>query len=122
MHYLTGLFALDLHPDDVFWCTADPGWVTGMSYGVIAPLVHGVTSIVDEGDFDAERWYRILETQQVAVWYTAPTALRMLIKAGPEVAAGFHFPRLRFIASVGEPLNPEAVYLAQPPGLTGPRP
>lgn len=110
MHYLTGLYALDLHPDDVYWCTADPGWVTGMSYGVIAPLVHGVTSVVDQGDFDAERWYRILADQQVSVWYTAPTALRMLIKAGPELAADFHFPQLRFIASVGEPLNPEAVY------------
>ncbi|HTI76319.1 MAG TPA: acetate--CoA ligase [Mycobacterium sp.] len=110
MHYLTGLFALDLHADDIYWCTADPGWVTGMSYGVIAPLLHGVTSIVDEAEFDAERWYSILQTQGVSVWYTAPTAIRMLIKAGPELAAQFHFPRLRFIASVGEPLNAEAVW------------
>ena len=110
MHYLTGLYALDLHPDDIFWCTADPGWVTGMSYGVITPLVHGVTSIVDEADFDAERWYQILQTQGVTVWYTAPTAIRMLIKAGPELAAQFDFPRLRFVASVGEPLNAEAVW------------
>jgi acetyl-CoA synthetase len=110
MHYLTGLYALDLHPDDIYWCTADPGWVTGMSYGVISPLLHGVTSIVDEAEFDAERWYRILQTEDVSVWYTAPTAIRMLIKAGPELAARFHFPRLRFIASVGEPLNAEAVW------------
>jgi acetyl-CoA synthetase len=110
MHYLTGLYALDLHPDDIYWCTADPGWVTGMSYGVISPLVHAVTSIVDESEFDAERWYRILQTQRVTVWYTAPTAIRMLIKAGPELAARFSFPRLRFIASVGEPLNVEAVW------------
>jgi acetyl-CoA synthetase len=110
MHYLTGLYALDLHPDDIYWCTADPGWVTGMSYGVISPLLHGVTSIVDEAEFDAERWYRILQSQGVSVWYTAPTAIRMLIKAGPELAAQFHFPRLRFIASVGEPLNAEAVW------------
>lgn len=110
MHYLTGMYALDLHPDDIYWCTADPGWVTGMSYGVIAPLLHGVTSIVDEADFDAERWYRILQTQGVTVWYTAPTAIRMLIKAGPELAAQFSFPQLRFIASVGEPLNAEAVW------------
>ncbi|EID18019.1 acetyl-CoA synthetase [Mycobacterium xenopi RIVM700367] len=109
MHYVTGLYALDLHPDDVFWCTADPGWVTGMSYGVISPLLHGVTSIVDEAEFDAERWYRILQDQAVTVWYTAPTAVRMLIKAGPELPKRYHFPRLRFIASVGEPLNPEAV-------------
>ena len=110
MHYVTGLYALDLHPDDIFWCTADPGWVTGMSYGVITPLLHGVTSIIDEAEFDADRWYRILQNQQVTVWYTAPTAIRMLIKAGPEVAQGYRFPHLRFIASVGEPLNPEAVW------------
>lgn len=110
MHYATGKYALDLHDDDVFWCTADPGWVTGTSYGIIAPLLHGVTSIVDEADFDAERWYRILQDQQVTVWYTAPTAIRMLMRAGAEVAKPFTFPKLRFIASVGEPLNPEAVW------------
>lgn len=113
MHFVTGLYALDLHPDDVFWCTADPGWVTGMSYGVIAPLLHGVTSIVDEAEFDAERWYRVLHDDDVTVWYTAPTAIRMLIKAGPELAAQYRFPHLRFIASVGEPLNPEAVWWAK---------
>ncbi len=86
MHYLTGLYALDIHPDDIYWCTADPGWVTGTSYGIIAPLLHGVTSIIDEAEFDAERWYRILQDEGVTVWYTAPTAIRMLIKAGPEVA------------------------------------
>jgi hypothetical protein len=69
MHYMTGKYALDLHPDDIYWCTADPGWVTGTSYGIIAPLLHGVTSIVDEADFDAERWYRILQDEQVSVWY-----------------------------------------------------
>ena len=112
-HFATGRHALDLHADDIFWCTADPGWVTGMSYGILAPLLHGVTSIVDEADFDAERWYRILEEQQVSVWYTAPTAIRMLMKAGPELARKHRFPRLRFIASVGEPLNPEAVWWGQ---------
>ncbi|UXA19001.1 acetate--CoA ligase [Mycobacterium sp. SMC-4] len=110
MHYITGLYALDLHDDDIYWCTADPGWVTGMSYGVIAPLLHGVTSVVDEAEFDAQRWYRILESQGVTVWYTAPTAIRMLIKAGDELAGGYRFPRLRFVASVGEPLNAEAVW------------
>lgn len=109
-HWATGRYALDLHPEDVFWCTADPGWVTGTSYGIIAPLLHGVTSIVDMAEFDAERWYRILQTQQVTVWYTAPTAIRMLMKAGPELVRGFRFPQLRFVASVGEPLNPEAVW------------
>ncbi len=112
-HYATGLYALDLHADDVFWCTADPGWVTGMSYGIIAPLLHGVTLIVDEAEFDPQRWYRILQDQAVSVWYTAPTAIRMLMKAGAELAARFTFPRLRFIASVGEPLNPQAVWWGQ---------
>ena len=110
MHYVTGLYALDLHPDDTYWCTADPGWVTGTSYGIISPLLHGVTSIVDEAEFDAERWYRILQDHGVSVWYTAPTAIRMLIKAGAELPAQYNFARLRFIASVGEPLNPEAVW------------
>jgi len=110
MHYMTGKYALDLHPDDVFWCTADPGWVTGTSYGILAPLLHGVTSIVDEGEFDAERWYRILDEQRVTVWYTAPTAIRMLMKAGADVARRHRRPALRFIASVGEPLNAEAVW------------
>ncbi len=109
-HYVTGRYALDLHPEDVFWCTADPGWVTGTSYGIIAPLLHGVTSIVDEGDFDAARWYGILEEQKVSVWYTAPTAIRMLMKAGAQMARERSYPELRFVASVGEPLNPEAVW------------
>ena len=101
--------ALDLHPEDVFWCTADPGWVTGTSYGIIAPLTNGVTMIVDEADFDAERWYGILQDQRVTVWYTAPTAIRMLMKVGEETVAQVRPVALRFMASVGEPLNPEAV-------------
>ena len=108
-HQATGRFALDLHDDDVFWCTADPGWVTGTSYGILAPLACGVTSIVDEGDFDAERWYRVLEAQRVTVWYTAPTAIRMLIRAGAALAKSHDLRALRFMASVGEPLNADAV-------------
>jgi acetyl-CoA synthetase len=108
-HYATGRIALDLHSDDVFWCTADPGWVTGTSYGIISPLVHGVTVIVDEGDFDAQRWYQTLEDEAVTVWYTAPTALRMLMQAGASMAKEHDLSRVRFIASVGEPLNPEVV-------------
>ena len=108
-HHATGWSALDLHDDDVFWCTADPGWVTGMSYGIIAPLTHGVTSVVDEGELDAERWYSILEANGVTVWYTAPTALRMLMRAGADVARGHDLSKLRHVASVGEPLNPEVV-------------
>ena len=109
-HWATGRYALDLHSDDIYWCTADPGWVTGTSYGIIAPLVHGVTSVIDREEFDAERWYGILQEQQVTVWYPAPTAIRMLMKAGADIARKYAFPKLRFVASVGEPLNPEAVW------------
>ena len=109
-HYATGRYALDLHSDDVFWCTADPGWVTGTSYGIIAPLLHGVTSLIDEAEFDADRWYRLLQEQRVTVWYTAPTAIRMLIKSGADIANRYRRPDLRFVASVGEPLNAEAVW------------
>jgi acetyl-CoA synthetase len=109
-HWATGRYALDLHAEDIFWCTADPGWVTGTSYGIIAPLLHGVTSIVDREEFDAERWYGILQDENVSVWYTAPTAIRMLMKAGADIAKKYRFPNLRFVASVGEPLNPEAVW------------
>jgi len=108
-HFSTGRYVLDFHPGDIYWCTADPGWVTGTSYGIIAPLVHGITSIIDEGDFDAERWYRILEEQRVTVWYTAPTAIRMLMRANIEPRGRFDLSALRLIHSVGEPLNPEAV-------------
>jgi acetyl-CoA synthetase len=108
-HYMTAKYVLDLHPDDVFWCTADPGWVTGTSYGIIAPLVHGVTSIVDQAEFDAERWYRILETEKVTVWYTAPTAIRRLMRLDIKPKEQYDLSHLRLIHSVGEPLNPEAV-------------
>ncbi|MDY7103385.1 MAG: acetate--CoA ligase [Actinomycetota bacterium] len=108
-HHATGTHALDLRAGDVYWCTADPGWVTGTSYGIISPLTHGVTMLVDEGEFDLERWYRNLEEQRVNVWYTAPTAIRMLMRAGATVAHGHDLDALRFVASVGEPLHPEAV-------------
>ena len=109
MHHVTGRLALDFRPGDVFWCTADPGWVTGTSYGIIAPLTNGITSIVDEADFDVERWYGILQDQRVTVWYTAPTAIRMLMRAGADVPRRYDLSALRFLASVGEALNPEAV-------------
>jgi acetyl-CoA synthetase len=108
-HHMTGKYALDFHKHDVFWCTADPGWVTGTSYGIIAPLTNGITSIVDEADFDAERWYRILQDERVSVWYTAPTAIRMMMKGGVDLINKYDLRPLRFLASVGEPLNPEAV-------------
>ncbi|WPP49820.1 acetate--CoA ligase [Catalinimonas niigatensis] len=112
-HYITGKYVLDLHPDDIFWCTADPGWVTGTSYGIIAPLTLGVTSIIDEVDFEAERWYGILEKQKVSVWYTAPTAIRMLMRLDIKPREKYDLSHLRLIHSVGEPLNPEAIAWAQ---------
>ncbi|MFT7598013.1 MAG: acetyl-CoA synthetase [Acidimicrobiales bacterium] len=112
-HAATGQMVLDLKAGDIFWCTADPGWVTGTSYGIISPLVNGVTSIVDEAEFDAERWYRTLQDQRVNVFYTAPTALRMLQRVGAEAAADFDLPALRLVASVGEPLDPESVQWAR---------
>jgi acetyl-CoA synthetase len=112
-HEVTGRAALDMREDDVFWCTADPGWVTGTSYGIIAPLANGVTLLVDEQEFDAARWYATLQDQRVTVWYTAPTAIRMLMKAGDDLARRFDLSRVRFMASVGEPLNPEAVVWSQ---------
>jgi len=112
-HHMTGRYALDFHANDIFWCTADPGWVTGTSYGIIAPLTHGITSIIDEAEFDAERWYGLLEKQKVTIWYTAPTAVRMMMKVGTEIVRKYDFGNLRFIASVGEPLNPEAVVWGQ---------
>ncbi len=108
-HHATGRLALDLQEHDVFWCTADPGWVTGTSYGIIAPLTNGVTSIIDEADFEAERWYRIIQDEKVTIWYTAPTAIRMMMKSGLEPVRKYNLGSLRFLASVGEPLNPEAV-------------
>ncbi len=112
-HHATAELALDLRPDDVFWCTADPGWVTGTSYGIIAPLTHGLTLVTDAADFEARRWYQILAGQRVSVWYTAPTAVRMLMRYGPELSAAYDLSALRFIASVGEALNPEAVVWGQ---------
>ena len=108
-HHVTGQLALDLHPEDIYWCTADPGWVTGTSYGIVAPLTNRVTMIVDEAEFDPQRWYRILEEERVQVWYTAPTAIRMLMRSGPELPRSKDLSSLRFMASVGEPLNPQAV-------------
>ena len=108
-HHVTGRYALDLHESDMFWCTADPGWVTGTSYGIIAPLTNGVTSLVVEAEFDPDLWFEVLEQERVSVWYTAPTAIRMMMRQGTDAAKGRDLSALRFMASVGEPLNPEAV-------------
>ncbi len=108
-HAYSGKHALDLQPGSIYWCTADPGWVTGTSYGIIAPLVNRVTMIVDEAEFDLDRWYGTIQREKVEVWYSAPTAIRMMMRAGAEATEPYDFSSLRFLASVGEPLNPEAV-------------
>ncbi|MFY9941269.1 MAG: acetate--CoA ligase [Desulfobacterales bacterium] len=112
-HYLTGKYVLDFHPGDVFWCTADPGWVTGTSYGIIAPLLHGITNIIDAAEFDAQRWCRILASQKVSVWYTTPTAIRRLMRLGVAPRREHDLSHLRLVHSVGEPLNPESVVWGQ---------
>ncbi|TNE87050.1 MAG: acetate--CoA ligase, partial [Rhodobacteraceae bacterium] len=109
MHAAAGRYALELTPGTRYWCSADPGWVTGTSFGIISPLVNRVRMVIDEADFDLERWYGLLEREKIEVWYTAPTAIRMMMRAGKEAAASHDFSQLRFMASVGEPLNPEAV-------------
>ncbi len=108
-HHATGRYILDLHPEDIFWCTADPGRVTGTSYGLIAPMLHGITSIVDEADFDPERWRRILREQRVTVWCATPAAIRMLMAAPSEERRRDMPSSLRLAHSVGEQLTPEAV-------------
>ena len=109
VHYYTGKHVLDLRERDVFWCTADPGWVTGTIYGIITPLLMGATSIIDGGPFDAVRWFSILSSQAVAVWYTSPTAVRRLMRMAPEEIRRHDLSRLRHVLSVGEPLPPDAV-------------
>lgn len=108
-HAFSGRAALGLAPGAIYWCTADPGWVTGTSYGILSPLVNRVTMIVDEAEFDLDRWYTTVQREKVEIWYSAPTAIRMMMRAGAEAAAPYDFSSLEFLASVGEPLNPEAV-------------
>jgi acetyl-CoA synthetase len=112
-HYATAKYILDLHPGEIYWCTADPGWVTGTSYGIFGPWSNGITQVVFEGGFGAGLWYGVIEKYKVTVWYTAPTAIRMLMKKGREAAAKHDLSSLRYLCSVGEPLNPEAVVWGQ---------
>jgi len=107
--YLTAKWVLDLNENDIYWCTADPGWVTGTSYGIIGPWSLGITQCVLDKGFSAESWYEFIEKHRVTVWYSAPTAIRSLMKAGEEVVKKFNLSSLRHLASVGEPLNAEAV-------------
>jgi acetyl-CoA synthetase len=108
--YLTAKVVLDLKDDDIYWCTADPGWVTGTSYGILGPWSLGVTQVVLDAGFSSDRWYATMEKHGVTVWYTAPTAIRMLMKDGLEPAKRRNLSALRHMCSVGEPLNPEGVH------------
>lgn len=108
-HYYTGKIVLDLRVNDIYWCTADPGWVTGTSYGIFAPWLNGVTNVVRGGRFSPQDWYKTIERNAVSVWYSAPTAFRMLMGAGESTLEGVDLSSLRHVMSVGEPLNPEVV-------------
>ena len=108
-HFQTGRWILDLKPTETYWCTADPGWVTGTSYGIFAPWLNGATNVIRGGRFDADAWYETIQKHRVTVWYSAPTAFRMLMAAGEKVAEKYDLSSLRHVLSVGEPLNPEVV-------------
>jgi acetyl-CoA synthetase len=107
--YITSKWVLDLQSDDIYWCTADPGWVTGTSYGIIGPWALGVTQVVLDAGFGAEKWYAFMQKYKVSMWYSAPTAIRLLMKEGIEAVKKYDLSTLRHLASVGEPLNAEAV-------------
>ncbi|WJP99844.1 acetate--CoA ligase [Geobacillus stearothermophilus] len=108
-HYQTAKWVLDLKEDDIYWCTADPGWVTGTSYGIFGPWLCGASSVIVGGRFSPDAWYETIQDFGVTVWYSAPTAFRMLMGAGDEVVKKYDLSSLRHILSVGEPLNPEVI-------------
>lgn len=107
--HMTARWVLDMHDEDTYWCTADPGWVTGIAYEILGSWSNGITSLVYAGRFDPDRWYALLDKYNVSIWYTAPTAIRMLMAAGTDVIQKHNLSHLRHLASVGEPLNPEAI-------------
>ncbi|ANU12692.1 Acetyl-coenzyme A synthetase [Planococcus halocryophilus Or1] len=107
--YQTGKWVLDFNETDIYWCTADPGWVTGTAYGVFSPWLNGVTTVILGGRFSPEGWYQAIEDFGVTVWYSAPTAFRMLMGAGDALVKEYDLSTLRHVLSVGEPLNPEVV-------------
>ncbi|MBI4067745.1 acetate--CoA ligase [Candidatus Gottesmanbacteria bacterium] len=107
--HLTAKYVLDLKDEDTYWCTADPGWVTGIAYEILGSWSNGVTAIVYSGRFDPATWYKILQDYKVTIWYTAPTAIRMLMGAGDDLVKKYNLSHLRHLCSVGEPLNPEAI-------------
>lgn len=106
---MTTKYVLDIHDDDIYWCTADCGWVTGVVYGILGIWGIGGTSVIYEGRYSPENWYRVMQDNKVTVWYTAPTAIRMLMGASVSPKS-YNLSQLRYLASVGEPLNPEAVW------------
>jgi acetyl-CoA synthetase len=106
---LTTRWVLDAHEEDVYWCTADLGWVTGVVYGCLGPWSCGITQVGLGGRFDPERWYRTIQDHKISIWYTAPTAVRMLMAKGDDLPAKYDLSSLRVLYSVGEPLNPEGV-------------
>ncbi|ASS89412.1 acetate--CoA ligase [Aeribacillus pallidus] len=108
-HYQTAKWVLDLKEEDIYWCTADPGWVTGTVYGIFGPWLLGVTNVIVGGRFSPDYWYETIEKYGVTVWYSAPTAFRMLMSAGDELVKKYNLSSLRHILSVGEPLNPEVI-------------
>ncbi|KKI91658.1 acetyl-CoA synthetase [Bacillus sp. SA1-12] len=108
-HYQTAQWVLDLQEDDVYWCTADPGWVTGTVYGIFGPWLSGASNVIVGGRFSPDNWYQTIEDYGVTVWYSAPTAFRMLMGAGDELVKQYDTSSLRHVLSVGEPLNPEVV-------------
>lgn len=107
--HITTKWVLDIHDEDIYWCTADHGWVTGISYGILGPLSNGATIVMYDGRFSPEAWYDVIQQYKVTIWYTAPTAIRMLMKEGEELARKYDLSSLRLLHSVGEPLNPEAI-------------
>ena len=107
--YLTVKWVLDLQDNDIYWCNADPGWVPGTSYGIIGPWCNGITQVVLDSGFSSERWYAFIAKHRVTVWYSAPTAIRLLMRDGTDVVRTFDLRSLRHLTSVGEPLNAEAV-------------
>jgi acetyl-CoA synthetase len=108
-HYQTAKWVLDLKEDDIYWCTADPGWVTGTSYGIFAPWLAGASNVIRGGRFSPDDWYQTIENYNVSVWYSAPTAFRMIMGAGDQIIKKYNLSSLRHVLSVGEPLNPEVV-------------
>ena len=107
--HMTAYWVLDLRDTDTYWCTADPGWVTGIAYEILGSWSCGVTTFVYAGRFEPKKWYELIAKYKITVWYTAPTAIRMLMAQGSALAKSHDLLSLRHLCSVGEPLNPEAI-------------